>query len=260
MRKSEELLKDIENIRKELTNLVDEDFRIFEILQQLEYFHIDTEPDSKGMIGIYYGYGQFPMGGRFQEDEMLYALIILNFYCDFYYKCKKVIRRIRKRTYSEKINSSLHTLGMTIRKQALNDIKINEKFRTKHFCKAFKNFIHVATRALGHKYDQIGYKHLTDTFDAEEALELEHIRKIYEKISFKDNTITYFDYITKTFKTFGINDTVEMQYMFMNLYTKAYMESVLWLKKEDSSGQWCPMTPWQLIRKLKMMISQYFLY
>ena len=61
-------------------------------------------------------------------------------------------------------------------------------------------------------------------------------------------------------KITGIDDTVEMQYMIMNLYAKAYMESVLWLKKEDPSGMWCPKTPWQLIRKLDVMIPDYFLY
>lgn len=258
MRNSEELYEMIENTRKELLYLVDEDFRIYEIVRQFECFYLSPRLDAEGMIEFRCERGLMPIGGRVKEDEMLYAFVIMEFYCVLYYKCKKIIRRIRKRQYTTKINSLLNTLGMVIRTQAL-DVRPNEEFETEQFYKDFKSFIHIAIKALGHKYDQIGYRNLTDTFDAEEAKELKHIRTIYEKISFQDNTITYFDYILKTSRTFCINNTVEMQYMILNLYTKAYTESVLWLKKEDPSGQWCPATPWQLIRRLDIMIPSYFL-
>lgn len=51
-----------------------------------------------------------------------------------------------------------------------------------------------------------------------------------------------------------------LQYVVMNLYVKVFTESVLWLKKEDPSGQWCPATPWQNIIKLEQLISKYFIY
>ena len=260
MRKSEELLKSIENMRKELLKLAMEDRRIFEIIEGLDSFEIDPKVDENGRIRMLYGEGfAILRGGRFKEDEMLYALTIMDFYCVLYYKCKKLIRKMRKKQYTTKINSLLNTLGIVIRKQALN-VKPNEEFETERFYIDFKAFVQVAIKALGHKYDQIGYRHLTDTFDKKEAKELKHIKAIYEKISFEDNTITYFDYILKSFRTFGINDIVEMQYMVMNLYTKAYTESVLWLKKEDPTGQWCPATPWQLIKRLDVIIPSYFLY
>ena len=37
--------------------------------------------------------------------------------------------------------------------------------------------------------------------------------------------------------------------MVLNLYIKAYTESVLWLKKEKPSGQWCSLTPWQILNQ-----------
>ena len=260
MRKSEELLKNIENMRDRLMDLVDEDFRIHEIVRQLDYFHLNTRLDEEGMIEFRCEHGVIPIGERVKENEMIYALVIMSFYGILYYKCKKIIRRIRKKEYTRRIDSLLLNMGKVIRRQALDDVKPNEKFETERFYKEFENFIHVAIKALGHKYDQIGYRHLTDVYDAEEAKELKHIRAIYEKVYFKDNTITYFDYITKTSKNFCIDNTVEMQYMVLNLYAKAYTESVLWLKKEDPTGQWCPVTPWQLIRKLDVMIPDYFLY
>lgn len=260
MRNSEELYEKIENMRKELLELAMEDRRIFEILKKLDSFKIDSRLDANGKIRIFCEEGfAILKGGRFEEDEMLYAFIIMDFYSALYYKCRKIIRRIRKKEYRLKIDALLLNMGRLIRKQALN-VKPNEEFETEQFYKDFKSFIHVAIKALGHKYDQIGYRNLTDTFDAEEAKELKHIRTIYEKISFKDNTITYFDYIGKTFRTFCINNTVEMQYMVMNLYVKAYTESVLWLKREDPTGQWCPATPWQLVKRLDIMIPSYFLY
>lgn len=260
MRKSEELSKNIEDMRNQLMDLVDEDFRINEIVRQLDYFHLNTRLDAEGMIEFRCEHGIIPIGRRFKENEMLYAFAIMSFYGILYYKCKKIIRRIRKKEYSLKINSLLLDMGRLIRQQALYNVKPNEKFETERFYKEFKDFIHIAIKALGHKYDQIGYRHLTDAYDAEEAEELKHIRAIYEKISFNDNKITYFDYIAKKSKTFCTEKTVEMQYMVLNLYAKAYTESVLWLKKEDPTGQWCPVTPWQLIRKLDVMIPDYFLY
>ena len=260
MRKSEELLKNIENMRKQLMDLVEEDFRIHEIVRQLNHFHMNTRLDAEGMIEFRCEHGVIPIGGRVKEDEMIYALVIMSFYGTLYYKCKKIIRKIRKKEYTLKLDSLLLNMGKVIRRQALDDVKTNEKFETERFYKEFEDFIHIAIKALGHKDDEIGYRHLTDTFEPEEAKELKHIRAIYEKISFKDDKITYFDYIAKKSRTFGIEKTVEIQYMVMNLYAKAYTESVLWLKKEDPSGMWCPKTPWQLIRKLDMMIPHYFLY
>ena len=260
MRKSEELLKSIENMRRELLELARKDKRIFEIIEQLDSFEINPEVDANGKIRMYCGGGfSILKGGRFEENEMLYALAIMDFYSGLYYKCRKIIRRIRKKEYRLKIDALLLNMGRIIRKQALN-VKPNEEFETERFYIDFKAFVQVAIKALGHKYDQIGYRNLTDRFDAEEAKELKHIRTIYEKISFKETKITYFDYITKTSRTFCINNTVEMQYMIMILYTKAYTESVLWLKKEDPTEQWCPATPWQLIRRLDIMIPSYFLY
>ena len=261
MRKSEELSKNIEDMRNQLMDLVDEDFRIHEIVRQLDYFHLNTKLDTEGMIEFCCEHGVIPIGGRVKENEMIYALAIMSFYGILHYKCKKIIRRIRKKEYTRRIDSLLLNMGKVIRRQALDDIKPNEKFETERFYKEFKDFIHIAIKALGHKYDQIGYRHLTDAYDAEEAEELKHIRAIYEKISFNDNKITYFDYIAKKSKTFCVEkNTVEMQYMVLNLYAKAYTESVLWLKKEDPSEMWCPITPWQLIRKLDVMIPDYFLY
>ena len=118
MRKSEELSKNIEDMRNQLMDLVDEDFRIHEIVRQLDYFHLDTRLDAEGMIEFRCEHGVIPIGGRVKENEMIYALAIMSFYGILYYKCKKIIRRIRKKEYTRRIDSLLLNMGKVIRRQA----------------------------------------------------------------------------------------------------------------------------------------------
>ena len=118
MRKSEELSKNIEDMRNQLMELVDEDFRIYEIVKQLDYFHLNTKLDAEGMIEFRCEHGVIPIGGRVKENEMIYALAIMSFYGILYYKCKKIIRRIRKKEYTRRIDSLLLNMGKVIRRQA----------------------------------------------------------------------------------------------------------------------------------------------
>ncbi len=118
MRKSEELSKNIEDMRNQLMDLVDEDFRIHEIVRQLDYFHLDTRLDAEGMIEFRCEHGVIPIGGRVKENEMIYALAIMSFYGILYYKCKKIIRRIRKKEYTRRIDSLLLNMEKVIRRQA----------------------------------------------------------------------------------------------------------------------------------------------
>ena len=118
MRKSEELSKNIEDMRNQLMELVDEDFRIYEIVKQLDYFHLNTKLDAEGMIEFRCEHGVIPIGGRVKENEMIYALAIMSFYGILYYKCKKIIRRIRKKEYTRRIDSLLLNMEKVIRRQA----------------------------------------------------------------------------------------------------------------------------------------------
>ncbi len=255
MKKVEEVLKNIENMRVELIKLAKGDTRVFEIIEELDSFNIS---EKASMVNIYFSKGPISIGGLFKEDEMLYAFVLMDFYCTLYYKCKKIIRRIRKKEYRIKIDELLFNMGKVIRNQALYNIESNENFQTEQFYKEFKKFIDITIKALGHIVDNIG--HLTTRYEPIEAKELKKVRKIYEKISFGDNTITYTDCITKKRKTIYIRDTIELQYAVMSIYVKVYTESILWLKKYDSSGQWCPLTPWQTILNFKLIIQKYFLY
>ena len=132
------------------------------------------------MIDIYFTSGSIPIVGSFKEDNMLYAFVLMDFYCTLYYKCKKIIRRIRKKEYRIKIDELLFNMGKLIRKQVLYNIKSNENFQTEQFYKEFKKFIDITIKALGHIVDDIG--DLTSTYNPVKANKLKNIRNIYEKV------------------------------------------------------------------------------
>lgn len=250
----EELKSTLEYVRNQFLKLALQDKRIYEIIDVITSFEVKL---VNGKI-----WGRFEnsilAGGFFNGNDMIYGLFLMSFFCDFNYKCKKIAERIQKQKDEVTIDTLLMHMGIIIRNQATRNILPYAGFQTEKFYEEFKNLINEAVKALGHKYDEIG--NLTDAYIPKEAEELKHIRAIYETISFEGETIKYYDYIAKVYKVVNIYKTVEVQYMVMNLYAQAYTESVLWLKKEDPSGQWCPATPWQIIVKLKIMIPEYFLY
>ena len=253
MKKVEELSKNIESMRRELIKLCREDERVYEIIRELDSFDISERAVK---IRIFFSGGLMPIEGIFKEDESFYAFILMDFYCSLYYKCKKVIRRIRRKEYTTKIDKLLINMGRTIKKQVLQ-VKPNENFKTEDFYEEFKDFIDITIKSLGHIVDEIG--HLTTRYEPREAKKLQKIREIYKKITFGDNTITYTDCITKKSKTVNVYDTIKLLYIVMCIYLKVYTESILWLKKYDSSEQWCPLTPWQAILKFNLIIQKYFL-
>lgn len=250
----EELKSTLEYVSNQFLKLALQDKRIYEIIDVITSFEIEP------VNGKIWGRFENPImaGGYFNENDMIYGLFLMSFFFQFNYKCRKVALKIQQPEYEQAIDALFIRLGMILREQATRNIIPYAGFQTEKFYEEFKNLINIAVKALGHKYDEIG--HLTDCYNPQEAEELKHIRAIYETISFEGETIKYYDYIAKVYEIVNIHNTVEVQYMVMNLYAKAYTESVLWLKKEDPSGQWCPATPWQIIVKLKVMIPKYFIY
>ncbi len=253
IQKAQELENALNYVREELQKLALQDKRIFEILDVIDSFTINTKLDN-GRIQIICRKGIILVEGFFKENEMLYALVLMSFFSEFYYKCRKVVLKIQKAEYCVAIDALFFYVGRILREQVLYDVKPNMDFQTEQFYKEFKELIEVAVNSLG---DQIG--HLTKSHNSQEADELKDIRAIYETITFEGKTIKYYDYIAKIYKTINIHNTVEIQYMLMNLYAKAYAESVLLLEKEVPSGQWFPATPWQIIMKMRIIIPKYFI-
>lgn len=256
LQKVKKLEEGLNYVKEELKKLELQDKRVFEIRNAIDDFVLDTNVVD-GRVRIYCEEGVIPLGGLFKENEMLYALVLMSFFGELYYKSRKVVTKIKEEC-CVRIETLLLYVGTTLREQVIYDVKPHKEFRTEQFYNEFKELIETAINSLGHKYNQIG--HLTECYNHQWADELKDIRAIYETITFKGKEIEYYDYITKTYRIFNICNTVELQYMIMNLYVKAYAESVLWLKKEEPSGQWWTTTPWQIITKMKIIIPKYFIY
>lgn len=250
LQKVKKLEKGLNYVKEELKKLELQDKRVFEIRSVLNNFVIDTNVVDE-MVQIYCSEGIIPLGGLFKENDMLYALILMSFFGELYYKCRKVITKIKEEECCIRIDALLLYVGMTLREQVIYDVRPYKEFQTEQFYNEFKELIETAVNSLGHIAECYNY-HWGD--------QLNDIRAIYETITFKDKEIEYYDYITKTYRMVNIHNTVELQYMIMNLYAKAYAESVLWLKKEYPSEQWCPTIPWKIITKMKIIIPKYFIY
>lgn len=249
LQKVKKLEKGLNYVKEELKKLELQDKRVFEIRSVLNNFVIDTNVVDE-MVQIYCSEGIIPLGGLFKENDMLYALILMSFFGELYYKCRKVITKIKEECCI-RIDALLLYVGMTLREQVIYDVRPNKRFQTEQFYNEFKELIETAVNSLGN---------ITECYNYQWNDELNDIRAIYETITFKGKEIEYYDYITKTYSIVNICNTVELQYMIMNLYAKAYAESVLWLKKEYPSEQWCPTIPWKIITKMKIIIPKYFIY
>ena len=101
MKKIKELEKNVANMRKELTELAQIDNRIMEIVKELDAFRFTQ---TKRGIDIWYGRGVIPMMGIFKENDMCYALELMNFLIRIYYKCNKVISILNSRDAKVVIN------------------------------------------------------------------------------------------------------------------------------------------------------------
>ncbi len=254
MKKFLDLEKNVAKMRKELIKLAQTDTRVMEIVRELDSFEFCQR---RGKIDINYSRGAIPMMGIYKENDMIYAIELMNFLTRIYYKCKKVISIINLKDAEVVIDAILEDFARAIRKQCLEDIKENENFQNLEFYEKFKEIVGLAKKALHHKIDKIGK--LTYYVIPEESEELSAIRKIYGQISFQDYSISYFDYIENDQKIVKIDNIVEIQYMLMVTYMKAYTETLLWLLERNLSNRCCPYTPWQVLMKLEKIIYKYFL-
>ena len=224
-KKAKELKDRLNYVEEELKKLELQDKNVFEIRNVINDFVLDTNWVD-GRVRIHCEGGIIPLEGLFEETEMLYALVLMSFFSKLYYKCRKVVTKIKEEECCVRIEALLCYVGMTLREQVIYDVRPLKEFQTEQFYNEFKELIETAINSL---------RHLTE--------------------------VKYYDYITKTYRIVSIyNNTVELQYMIMNLYAKAYAESVLWLKKEEPSEQRYYLTLWLILTKMKVLVPKYFIY
>ena len=206
-KKAEDLKNALVYAREEFSKLTLQDERVSEITDVLGSFSIELNPDGNNVSVICHR--GFIQGGWLSESQTSYALVLMNFFSELCYKAKKVANKIQKTEYSIAINALTSYLGRVFREQALYNIKADYDFKAKEFYREFKMLIEEAIAILTFKSDEM----------------LKEIRGIYETIIFENGKIKYYDFISKCVKDVDINNAVEIQYMFMNLYAKSYAET-----------------------------------
>lgn len=238
-KKAEDLKNALVYAREEFSKLTLQDERVSEITDVLDSFSIELNPDGNNVSVICHR--GFIQGGWLSESQTSYALVLMNFFSELCYKAKKVANKIQKTEYSIAINALTSYLGRVFREQALYNIKVDYDFKAKEFYREFKMLIEEAIAILTFKSDEM----------------LKEIRGIYETIIFENGKIKYYDFISKCVKDVDINNAVEIQYMFMNLYAKSYAETRMLEQNHEYEDIYGIVL--QQIIMMRVLIPKYFL-
>lgn len=102
-KKLEEVLK---YVTKELEKFELQDKTFFKIVDTINHFELDTNKVD-GKIQIFCEEGLIPIGGRFKENEMLYAMVLMSFWGRLYFKYKKSTMKMRKEEHCMAIENLL---------------------------------------------------------------------------------------------------------------------------------------------------------
>jgi transcriptional regulator with XRE-family HTH domain len=241
-KKAEDLKNALAYAREEFSKLTLQDERVSEIIDVLDSFSIELNPDGNNVSIICHR--GFIHGGWLTESQTSYALVLMSFFSELCYKAKRVVKKIQKTEYSIAINALTSYLGRVFREQALYNVKADFDFKAKEFNKEFKMFIEEAIATLSFESES------TDDM-------LKEIRGIYETIIFENGKIKYYDFVSKVVKDVDINNAVEIQYMFMNLYSQAYAETRMLENNHEYEDIYGIVL--QQIIMMRVLIPKYFL-
>lgn len=252
--KTEELAIFLEEMEKGVRELIDrEETYIYKILEEIDMFYFSIL--ANGKVEIYYDNPISPMRILVEENEGLYVFAIMILYTNLSYKIGKASRKTKSKETKKQLERWSNKLARKVRKLMTKNIipkTDEEQLYTK-----VQRLTEVACAGLHHKVDQIG--EISNDFNQKESKELKPIRSVYEKVNFQKNEMTYYDYAIKKYETIQYTDS-KFLYAVLNIYAKAYVRTILWLKEEDPIGQWCPLTPWQVLQSYRMLLENYFFY
>lgn len=250
--KTEKLIAFLQEMKEAIRRLKDDTTYFQDILVGIDRFHIKILEDNK--IDIYYDNPISSMAIIIEESNELYVFAMMILYTNLSYRIEKACQRNKNQEMKKELRRWNVKLGRLIRNLTVKNIRIDKEGSEILYCKTYQ-LINTASKGLHHKIDQIGK--ITDSIIPEQSNELKPIRKIYEKVSFEGNSITYYDYIAKKFQTVECTNSMFL-YAILNIYAKAYVKSILWLKKEDPTEQWCPLTTWQILQSFTRLLNKHF--
>lgn len=197
------------------------------------------------------------IAGYFKYNEAILVYALLSDYGRIYYRAKKLCKEINKSEITEEFEKHIQRIGKSIREKALSEeLEKVKNFNCEKFCDEFQQLITLGIKALYHKNDKIGK--ITFKINPKEGKELKEIRRIYEQLKFFEDKIVFYDCIMEQYAEVPKNDSRKLQYMACCVFIDIYTSSILWLRKEDPSQQWCPKVPWQLLEAYRMLLDKFF--
>ena len=223
------------------------------VIAEIELFHMKTKGKK---VDVHYRNNISGASILVEQDNIMYLYIIMILYTNVTYRIEKAYRVLNERE-AKKMQS--------IQKEFKNSIRIfcRNSFKTWNYnedtCLEIYHFLEITKKSLHHKVESIEEK--TDIVIPKEAEELADIRSIYESIAFDfaNKEICYYDYLSEKERTASL-EKADFIYAIANVFSKAYVKSILWLKEQDPSEMWCPLTPWKAVRDLQILLEKIVFY
>lgn len=227
---------------------VDDTF--YKLREALESFKVELLED--GTLRIHYDNSIMGVGGNYKPENQSVVLPLMILYTKFSYSMLRAGEYIPDDIYS-KACAQKEILGEAIREICIQDFE--ECVITSSKVKQFKRFLKWVRPQLYHIAGSINeYSERVVTEDAEK---LKDIREIYEDFKIGYRYIYFYDEIAKEKVKIPI-ESPEAAYAVMIMYARAYNVTMPWLKEYCPTGEWCPLVPWNVLNKFRMLLEDLF--
>ncbi len=245
---NQEFIREVVEVSKNIRNIngkFEETKRwhkVSKLSEELEYFHIQS--DEKDCFEIYYennivGYHGY-VSRKYQN--IIYPLMLL--YTNVVYRMRQLkpyaSLDMYKALYNEKTRLGKAIRTMCTNSELQNTVPLQVSL--------VEQFIQRAVKQLHHCVGKIG--EYSEELYPEDSEKLRQIRKMYESFKIGEGYVSFYDEILRRNTRIPINSP-SFNYAVMLLFSRVYGKTLLWLWKNYPSGQWCPISPWKVIREFE---------
>lgn len=257
--KNEEFLRILEETEQNLF-MIAEEFQghiegrdshraISKIIGEIDFFHLETR---NNIWDIYYDNNILGIAGIYRENDQRLVFPLMLFYTNIFYYTLKAKQFVSKSTY-ERLSTERKKLGKAIREACCFDFE--DIVFTKEKYEKIKSFIEFSISRLYHCVEDIGECSIRVV--EKDAKKLKKIRDIYQSFRIGDEFIIFYDEILRKNVKILMNSS-QGAYAITMLFCKVYVETVLWLKKYYPDGQWCPVVPWDVLQRFRMLLQSMY--
>lgn len=257
--KNEEFLRILERTEQNLF-MMTEEFQwntegknshraISKIIGEIDLFHLETKND---IWDIYYDNSILGIIDIYRENDQRLVIPLMILYTNIFYYIRKAKQFVSKSTY-ERLSAEKKKLGKAIRKACCFDFE--DVVFTKEKYEKIKSFIEFSISRLYHCIEDIG--ECSTIVVEKDAKKLKRIRNIYQSFQIEDQSIIFYDEILRKRVKISMNSS-QGAYAITMLFCRAYVETVPWLKKNYPNGQWCPVVPWDVLQRFRMLLEKMY--